>query len=181
MAFWSMPKSSVVNSGIQGTVQCARQVGVAIRQAVANGQDPVPAVLRLFPGSREVFRGTIEDFNQEETGGFDIGTMRLKHASEDATLVVVNKNENLIAWRSDKEAPVVTAPDLIAYLCTDGTVFSNADVDRANGKTVAVLAIPATEEERKSKVVDAYLQALQQVGYYGPYRPLPRRSRRPSH
>ena len=176
MAFWNMSKADVVASGIHGTVSCAQQVGAAIRTALASGSEPISSVLGLFPGSRELFRGTIQSAVQTSEGGFDLGTLHLKNANGDE-LVIVNKNENLVAWSPDQTQPLVLAPDLICYLCTDGTVFSNADTGLAEKKTVCVLAIPATPQESQKAVVDAYLGALQQVGYYGSWRPMVGRGR----
>jgi DUF917 family protein len=169
MALWTMTGGDVKAAAILTSLSYARDLGIALKEAITAKQDPVEAV-RSYLGGKVVFAGTIESTSQTTQGGFDFGTLVLKNGSD--KLTIYNRNENLIAWNRYYPIPVAMAPDLICFLTTDGQPFTNADLDLAKGKQVAVITASCVPQMRDPAILEPFMKALSSLGYAGPYMPV---------
>lgn len=168
LAIWPMQGKDMKRSIIPGTYGMAQKLGTILREAAAD--EKVNVVCELL-GGRVLGVGTLTDTSETTGGGFDMGECTVKLA-DGANLVILNKNENLIAWRSDQSSPVTIAPDLVSYMLKDGTVFSNVELENYKGKEIVVIAAPAGPEMRNPSIVEAFRETLATMGYPGPATPL---------
>jgi hypothetical protein len=176
IAFWAMDGKTMKKKGvaIPDTLTYALGLGQALRKARAKGHDPVEAVCAYLRG-RELFRGKITATAETPGGGFDVGRTTLTSDGGKTTCTVYNQNENLIAWRSDRSAPLGMGPDLLCWLTADGQPFSNAtpDVEKyATGKEVVLVGAPSVAQSRVPSIIGAYLSLLLPMGYGGGYVPI---------
>jgi DUF917 family protein len=168
VALWAMSGEAVGAHTISGTTSGAIKLGATLREGK---DDPVEAVRKAL-GGWVLIRGKITDVAEQTAGGFDTGVVEITATDGSLTLRVVNQNENLVAWRSDRSTPVALAPDVITYLRVDGQPLSNADLAMAAGHEVAVIGAPVDKRMREAKMVSAFLLVLRAAGYGGPYVPI---------
>ena len=139
------------------------------------GLDAELPAIETFPNQYSGYEITIEipEFTSvcPLTTQPDFGTITLQDKKKNI-MTIYNQNENLIAWVSNKSHPVAIGPDLICYMTTDGVTFSNADLDLAKGKEVAVIGCPCTPQLRAPKVMAAWTENLKSIGYAGQYIPI---------
>jgi uncharacterized protein len=164
IAMWTMRGATMKTTVIPNTMSYARDLGAALRKAISAKKDPVEAVCRYLQGTL-LFTGKITNTQQSTSGGFDFGTITLQNRN--AALTIYNQNENLIAWSSKSIQPLVMAPDLICYLTTEGQPFSNADLQLAKNKEVAVIAAPCASQMHAPSIVAAFQVSLAKMGYAG--------------
>ncbi|MCL1469071.1 DUF917 domain-containing protein [Argonema antarcticum] len=159
-------------SVIPGAISRAWQLGLTLRKAKEQGEDPVEAALAFFQGSAfELFRGEIQDVSQQTQGGFDRGIVTVKNG--DREVYVIYRNESLMAWRNDSSQPIAMAPDLICYMTPDGIPLTNADdLKEKKGQELVLIGVKAPEQLRSGSILAAFQQLLNLMGYYGPYVPL---------
>ena len=144
-AMWAMEGATMRRVSLSGTTTQARELGATLRMARENrGDDPVEAGVEYLHGSL-LMRGRIVDSSEQTGGGFDAGVVTIE-AADGKTLRIINQNENMLAWPVDSKAPVVMAPDLICFMTVDGQPFSNADLDLAKNKEVAVISAPVAKD-----------------------------------
>ena len=122
---------------VTGSLSLARRIGAAVREAKANGADPIEAA-RAAGNGYWLFTGTVADFDWRDEDGFLQGEVRLEgtgdYAGQGFTSLV--KNEHLLARRNG--AIVATCPDLISLIdieSADGIINPNYQP----GQKVAVL------------------------------------------
>ncbi len=90
----------------------------------------------------------------EETtgGGFDSDKIVIAGIEDykGTEMHIYALNENLIAWRTDKNHPIIIAPDSICYMNKNGQAFSNADITNPElnilNEIVGVYAIESRNE-----------------------------------
>ena len=171
VGFWAMTGVTMQGAAMLGTTTYAEGLGRALRLALAGKGDPVEAVRGYLEGW-VLFVGKIDSSGSQTSGGFDYGRTVLK-SDDGGEVWILNQNENLIAWNTQRSTPLAMAPDLITYVTTDGLVFSNADMDVAKGKTVAIIGAKAPPQLRVKSIVDAFTATLRQMAWYiGPYVPI---------
>ena len=170
IALWPMQGSVVKKHAVRGTFTMAQQLGAAYRKVHTAGGD-VAAAMADAMGGRIIGHGTVEAMVSTTSGGFDFGRLRVK-LDGGATLSVFNKNENLIAWSSERPTPLAIAPDLISYVMDDGALITNAGIGGRTGQGVSVIAAPADDDMRDPAIVAAFREALSSMGYPGPATPL---------
>jgi DUF917 family protein len=170
IAFWHMNGKTLKENAVLHTLSYTLELGRAIYQATKEKKDPVNAAIKYLKGYL-LFKGTIIDSKESTEGGFDFGTTTLQDKKKNI-MTIYNQNENLIAWVSNKSHPVAIGPDLICYMTTDGVTFSNADLDLAKGKEVAVIGSPSTPQLRAPAVMAAWTENLKSIGYAGQYVPI---------
>lgn len=172
LALWAMDVAAARRGSLTGTTESARQLGAALRLAVAGGEDPVAAVSAYLRGS-VLIKGSIAGEQQQVGEGTDTGVLVIKD-STGREVSVISQNENLVAWSSDSDRPAALAPDLIVTMTTDGQPFSNADLELADGKQVAVIIAPVDVAMRDAAMITAFLPVLRSAGYGGAWVGLPR-------
>lgn len=146
---------------IPGALSLAEKVGKGIREAKESGKDVVEAATKAI-GGIVLARGKIAKKTEEVKAGFDYGRVFVED------IIVDYKNENMMAWRKDK--PLVTVPDSICWLRTDGEPLTNADV--AEGMDVAVIGKKAHEKWRTPEGFKVFKHVLESIGYKGGYVPV---------
>jgi DUF917 family protein len=169
LAIWGMDKATLRRAmPIRGSLDLARRVGVALRRQA----DPVAAALDVLAAAgREaevIAHGILEPPEETTSGGFDFGRVTLRDGAR--RVIVYNQNENLIAWASDRAAPLATAPDSICYVTPAGQAFSNADITSdLIGREVLLVRIKACEALWSfAGIRAAFSSALTALGYPGP-------------
>jgi len=165
LALWAMDGYAMKRTAIRGSVSQAIALGAALRVALQAHVDPVQTVAKQV-GGRVFFTGTIQHFIQTTNGGFDLGQMTLVN-TEGQQRVVISQNENLLLWDVQQPAPLLTAPDLIMMMTTDGQVFSNADVHSVSGKQIAVIGAPSASVLHEPPLLGVFQAALRALGYAG--------------
>jgi DUF917 family protein len=174
MAFWAMDGKGMKPAIVPHTLTAARLLGKALRDALRAHRDPVQAVVDHLKGYL-LFRGHIAGFTPQPN---DIATGSLVVQSKDSTRTarVYNTRENMILYTSDQPEPAVMGPDLICYLTADGKPFTNEDLaampNYGVGTEMALIGVEAGDKCRNPFIVNAYLQALQNMAYAGPYVPI---------
>jgi uncharacterized protein len=173
VAFWAMTGALLKQPGaaIHHSITYAQELGKTLRMATENHLNPVEAV-RQYLNGYTVFIGALVDPGETTQGGFDWGTTIVQGSNPAEQVWIYNQNENLIAWNTLSSRPLCIGPDLICYLTTDGVPFTNADLQPYTGKQVAVIAAPCLADYRQPGVIAAYENALQGLGYGGPYVPV---------
>lgn len=166
IALWSMTGAEMKRVSLTNTLSAAQRLGAALREARGRGTDPVAAALRELAG-RRLFVGEGLTAESRTVGGFDLLTIQLSSPGGADTFTIHAQNENLIAWDGAQYRPAAMIPDLICYLTTDGQPFSNADLDLARGKRVAVIGAPAGARFRTPSVMAAAKALLAGIGYAG--------------
>mgnify|MGYP001232409174 FL=1 len=165
LALWAMDAAAAQRGSLTGTTESARRLGAALRTALQAGQDPVAAVAASLQG-RVLIKGTVADEQQQMGEGTDTGLLVIKDEAG-REVSVVSQNENLVAWSADSTRPAALAPDLIVTMTVDGQPFSNADLQLADGKQVAVIVAPTAAAMREPAMIAAFLPVIRSAGYYG--------------
>lgn len=170
IAFWSMTGSTMRKAAIHNTMSYARELGKQLREAIASQQDPVAVVVNYLTGGCILFTGKINSVTEVTSGGFDTGQLSIKNQAGEE-LIIYNVNENLMAWNTRAKAPLILAPDMISFMATDGTVFTNAssDLQTVQGKEVVVIGSQARPQMRSDYIIQAFMTVLRQMGYGGAY------------
>jgi hypothetical protein len=169
-ALWAMDGKTMKPAAIHNTLSYALKLGQTLGQNTGPGKNPVEAV-RAYLGGTVIFSGEIAKVEQQTSGGFDYGVITFASSTGKQRLTIYNQNENLIAWNTEWPKPIALAPDLVTYLTTDGQPFTNADLNLAKGKEIAIIAAPCRPEMRNPRIVAAFRKSLHKLGYAGPYVP----------
>jgi len=115
IALYAMSGKQLKESMVPHTITLAETIGRAIREARANHEDPIRAVLDLTNGY-EIFKGKIGDVARRTEAGFAKGDASFQGIDEytGSELTLQFQNEHLVAIQ-DGEI-VVSVPDLITVL-----------------------------------------------------------------
>lgn len=191
IALWPSNASNgfaLQDSYIPGTMAQARDLGRYLRAAGA--PPPTSRVADVIAGitgratSVPVRNFYITDVSQStSSASLDAGVIRLDNtpdsASSTETCTLYNLNENLIAYSSASEAPLIVAPDSICYYSeSTGCGFSNAVNDLAlyydfstrqsTGRAVSLIKVEtAPALRRASGVLASFASLLRRIGYAG--------------
>ena len=171
LAIWPMQGATARKFAVSGTFTKALRLGQGMRES--QSIDDKLATAAELMGAKVLGRGILSEFDSETSGSFDSGRAVVT-LSDGAKLIILNKNENLLAWRSDLPHPVTIGPDLVSYLSVEtGAPFSNAEAESYKGKEIVVLASPASDAMRQEAIVAVFQGVLQTMGGYpGPAVPL---------
>lgn len=129
------------------------KLGEALRLAREAGEDVAQKVCQAGNG-KILFRGVVNDWKVEETGGFIYGETHLKgsDAFQGETYKVWWKNEHIMSYRNGEVD--VTVPDLICILTKDGQPVTNPNYE--NGMELVVFALPAPEIWKTEKGLEVF-------------------------
>jgi len=137
---------------IPGTLTLARDIGLAVKDAVRTKTPPCDAVLSVTGGSRYL-RGKVVDVERKNTSGFARGSLTLEGTGEFSgrKVRIDFQNENLVLWE-DGDARA-TVPDLITLITTDrGEPLTTELV--SYGSRADVLVLPCAELLRTDQALD---------------------------
>ncbi|EGH96306.1 S-methyl thiohydantoin desulfurase domain-containing protein [Pseudomonas syringae] len=182
LAMWVMaPEQFSAALPIQGTLSRAVKTGQALAagelDTAARRQDFLKRESGLL--ARPIFTGQFKAVEVSTGAGFDVGKMHI--VSAEATCTVVYQNESMLAWDSRAAAPLVTAPDSLAYFVSGPgqSVYSNGDAVLADGtlspslkdRTVTLFAWQADAALRTpdGQILASFMGLLADMGYLGPY------------
>ena len=143
---------------IPGFLSTCIRLGRAAREAVAQGRDPVQAVVDAGDGYI-LFKGRVTRSESKGECGFGWTDAYLDGIGEYAgsEYHIYNKNENMVAWRDG--ALDAAAPDIIAAVEPEtgwamlggGGVIGGFEV----GRVLTVIGIPASDLWRTSEAIEA--------------------------
>jgi DUF917 family protein len=146
-----MTGKQVKETAVRRTLSLAKKVGDAVRHARSEKRPMSEAVLEVTGGS-ELFVGKLVDVQRRTMGGFARGDLVAEGLGSfrGDWLHVAFQNENLIAWRGDRQmrqAVVACVPDLICLLETEtGEPITTEQL--RYGLRVTVLGIPCSDKLR---------------------------------
>ncbi|HUY47148.1 MAG TPA: DUF917 domain-containing protein [Streptosporangiaceae bacterium] len=103
---------------IPGTLTLARDIGMAVEEAIRSKSEACDAVLAVTKGCRYL-RGKVVDVERQNTKGFARGSLTLEGTGSDSgrRVRIDFQNENLVLWEDDDAR--ATVPDLITLITTD--------------------------------------------------------------
>jgi hypothetical protein len=156
---------------VAGSLSRARRVGRAVREALAAGRDPIPALLEAGEGFR-LFQGRVSGHQWKDEAGFLVGEVELAGLGRDqgSRYRIWFKNEHLMAWKDG--AVSVTAPDLITLVETStGRAIMNPEFER--GLEVTVIGFRAAPLWRTPRGLEAF--GPRHFGFDVPYVPIEER------
>lgn len=134
LAGWIVNSEEIRGNIATGTIMQAMEIGEAIRDCIESDKlDQVFAALNRggLVQLKEITYGTVTEFTNETTGGFDYGHFVVSSSSGSAKWRVDYQNENLLLSRADggKFVPVMTVTDIISVYDSDiGNPLTNADI-----------------------------------------------------
>jgi DUF917 family protein len=142
---------------ISGSLSQAIMLGRTAREALAQNQDPVHAVLKSVHGYK-LFHGVVDECDTRGDRGFTWNVIKLEGVQEDAghTYKIWNKNENIVTWYDGKVD--ATAPDTMTPLDpkTAGTVNGPTDGTLLIGAEVVMVGFRADPLWRTPKGIEYF-------------------------
>ena len=172
IATWPMDKNTIPSDLISGSVTLCEKIGnVLTAQEHDFSINEFMNQLNEFLFAREatlLFSGILKDYSENTEGGFDFGRICFTNEEKDVC-TIFNQNENMIAWNSGKESPMVIAPDSICYLSATGKPYTNADFrEEDKSKEFYIVKVTACEAVKKSASINtSFRDALLNLGYGG--------------
>ena len=140
---------------IKGAVSTAILYGKTLREARAQGQDPVAALLKVSKGLK-LFRGTVTKADMKGDRGFTWWDVEIAgtHEYQGHTYKLYLKNENVASWLDGK--PDATAPDIIVDLDpkTGDTLFGQGLGAYPMNADVVMVGIPNSPMWRTPKGIE---------------------------
>jgi DUF917 family protein len=170
-----MTGRDVKRGTVKGALTEAMLFGRTVREAKAQGKDPIDTLVAVANQSRPTFRmfqGTVTKSDQKGERGFNWVDSEMSGTREFAghTYKVYVKNENIISWLDGK--PDILPPDLIYNLdpvtgdAVSGVVMGNYPV----GKEVVIVGRAASPMWRTPKGLEIF--SPRHFGFDLDYRPL---------
>ncbi|WP_420624964.1 DUF917 domain-containing protein [Candidatus Poriferisodalis sp.] len=156
---------------VPGTLSLCLEIGRACRVATEAGHDPVAVALEVVAGWR-LFDGVVVSKEWEDSGGFMIGTLKIRGtgAWEGHVLRTWFKNETHVTWLDGQ--PWVCSPDLVTLVDPrSARGFTNTDI--GEGDEVVAVGMAGLELLRQPDT----LRNGTGPAYYGfdvPYVPIER-------
>ncbi len=146
-----MKGDQVRRTSVRRTLSLTKKIGDAVRKARQTKSSYVEAVLNLT-GGHELFVGKLIDVQRRTVGGFARGEIVVEgmDAYRGEYLHIDIQNENLVAWRGDRDTRgevVACVPDLICSLETESGEPITTEQLRY-GLRITLLAIPCTDKFR---------------------------------
>ncbi|MFN8156651.1 MAG: DUF917 family protein [Candidatus Nanopelagicales bacterium] len=166
-ALWRMTGDQVRATAITGTTTQMQAVGAALQDPDPSAR--IPKATSLLVGGEVVVAGQIVKVDQSTGGGFDHGQVVIQDSSSTAQYTVMTINENLAVLRSDPEATLFVAPDLLCYALADGTPFSNAEVNDRMHQDMVLVRCFAAPQMYEPHILAGFDALLTQCGLKGPF------------
>jgi DUF917 family protein len=168
IALYPMTVEQAPAALIQGTISRAVEIGATLRQARAQGLDPLAELLRVTAG-RLLFRGKVVDVLRRTEGGFARGTARIDGLDADlgSVLKIEFQNENLVAVCDGQ--PIASVPDLITVLDVESHTPVTTEGIRY-GQRVEVVGMPCAPIWRTHQALE--IAGPRYFGYAFDYVPL---------
>jgi DUF917 family protein len=147
IAEYSMSGADVKRTAVPNTMTLAMRIGRCLREAKANHQNPLDALLALMPQTlyhhaRVIFSGKMVDVQRETRNGFSIGRARIDGLAPWAgSMQIEIQNENLIATVDGVVKAIV--PDLICIMDSESAEpITTEELRYGQRVTVVAVAVP---------------------------------------
>jgi len=147
IAEYSMSGADVKRTAVPNTMTLAMRIGRCLREAKANHQNPLDALLALMPQTlynhaRVIFSGKMVDVQRETRNGFSIGRARIDGlAPWSGSMQIEIQNENLIATVDGVVKAIV--PDLICIMDSESAEpITTEELRYGQRVTVVAVAVP---------------------------------------
>jgi DUF917 family protein len=173
IAEYAMSGAEVKRTAIPHTLTLAIRIGAVIRQAKADQEAPIEALLRFLPATlykhgRVIFAGKITDVHRETKAGFAVGRARIEASGPSAAIMEIEiQNEYLVARMGGRVRAIV--PDLICILDRESAEPITAEALRY-GQRVTVLAVSVPEIMRTPEALAVFGPAC--FGLAEPFTPI---------
>jgi len=173
IAEYSMTGAEVKRTAIPHTLTLAIRIGEVIRQAKANQEPPIEALLRFLPSTlykfgRAIFAGKIIDVHRETKAGFAVGRARIEASHPSSAIMEIEiQNEYLVARVGGKVRAIV--PDLICILDSESADPITTENLRY-GQRVTVVAVSVPEIIRSPAALAVFGPAC--FGLAEPFTPI---------
>jgi len=170
-----MTGRDVKRGTVKGALTEAMLFGRTVREARAQGKDPIDALVAVANQSRPTFRmfqGTVTKSEQKGERGFNWVDVEMAGSKQFSghTYKVFVKNENIISWLDGK--PDILPPDLIFNLdpatgdAVTGVVMGNFPI----GKEVVIVGRAASPMWRTAKGLEIF--SPKHFGFDVDYQPI---------
>ncbi|WP_029076202.1 DUF917 domain-containing protein [Kaistia adipata] len=147
IAEYSMSGADVKRTAVPNTMTLAMRIGRCLREAKANHQNPLDALIALMPQTlyhhaRVIFSGKLVDVQRETRNGFAIGRARIDAFTPwKGTMQIEIQNENLIATVDGVVKAIV--PDLICIMDSESAEpITTEELRYGQRVTVVAVAVP---------------------------------------
>jgi DUF917 family protein len=173
IAEYAMSGAEVKRTAIPHTMTLAIRIGEVIRQAKADQEPPIEALLRFLPSTaykfgRAIFAGKIIDVQRETKAGFAVGRARIEAVPPSAAIMEIEiQNEYLVARVDGRVRAIV--PDLICILDSESADPITTEALRY-GQRVTVVAVSVPEILRSRAALDVFGPAC--FGLSEPFTPI---------
>jgi len=152
-----MTGAQAKQTAVRDTLSLAKRIGDAVRCARTSKDGVADAVLAIT-GGVVLFTGKLIDVQRRTTGGFARGQLLAEGVGPDRGewLHIAFQNENLVAWRGDRQTRdrvVACVPDLICILDTESGEPITTEQLRY-GLRVTVLGIPCSDKLRTPRALE---------------------------
>jgi uncharacterized protein len=124
---------------VPGTTSKAIELSGAVREATAQGKDPITTIAASLDNGKEIFEGVVSSYTWKDQKGFLFGESNLSGTGSFSgqKLKTTIMNEHIACWINDK--PAVMPPDLIMFVNPKtGRGITNTELKE--GMEVAVVA-----------------------------------------
>lgn len=166
-----MSGSTMKRVVIHGSISQALLFGRTVREAKAQGRDPIEALLNVSNGYK-LFRGVVAKAEMKGDRGFTWWDVELKGSREfeGHTYKVFVKNENIVTWLDGE--PDAMSPDFISNLDpeTGDAITGQGLGGYPIGKDVTMVGIPASPLWRTPKGIEVF--GPRHFGFAFDYRPI---------
>jgi DUF917 family protein len=170
MAFSPMSGEEFKKAAVPGGISRAREIGKRLRefrQSKSKYQTPIEAISEINGLTFKVLlEGKLGKQQDNVIGGFDM--VRVVVSGKTTSVVLLAKNEILIAWDPTCTSPMATGPDSITLLTKNGQTMSLAESDDYAGQDVYLLAIQAQTRIDNHTFRQLFCEQFEELGYIGP-------------
>ncbi|EFC36761.1 predicted protein [Naegleria gruberi] len=173
LALWKMTGQQCKNYSVPGGIPIALAAGYMSKLA-STSENPLATLQESLKYGKVVVVGS---FKQQivTSGGFDLGSVTIiDNTNPNNQVVVYNQNENLFVYSSLQSSPLLTGPDVIAYIrVKDGTFLSNADLQDSTvigaDEEIALMLLPVHSMIFNNETIRGVVnQLMKPLGYAGP-------------
>ncbi len=151
-----MSGSDAKRGVIPGSLTQAILLGKTVRETVAQGKDPIPAILEIVHGYK-LFHGIVERDETWGDRGFTWSNVTLQGIREDEghNYKIFVKNENIVAWRDG--VPDAMSPDFIQDLEPSGDAHNGPGLGAYRvGAEIIMVGWPNDPRFRSEKGIEVF-------------------------
>ena len=174
LAIWLMKgkefKENAIGGGLSRSLRIGEQMEILKKSAETSDAFEPQAFCDkiLTPMGLEskviVSHGKIKrPYQKKSVNALDLTSITLEETdletSNIRTVTVNALNENMFAYDSTKPAPIIMAPEMMCWLCADGSSIDNSELEKDDGtiESVHMIAVKPEKQIYDDKIVDAFM------------------------